>query len=218
MSEDPRVIADYMDVRVCCRLRADDGSTRLRGVSRPLVTALESVGIRGRSVLDVGCGAGELCLTLLDRGAVAAAGVDLSPRSVERARQTSREHGVADRVTFRVGDGSQAVLAAADVVVLDKVYCCYFDPAALMANTVPAARQTYAIVLPPSRGLRGVLARTAIGLENLGRRVRGNPFRGYVHDVTDLDAAIRAAGFRPALRRRRLLWDIRIYARHGHAS
>lgn len=209
MTEDPRVIADYIDARVCCQVR----SSLPRGVSRQLVAVLESGGVRGQSVLDVGCGTGGLCLALVDRGAASAVGVDLSPRAIDQAARASQERGVADRAIFRVGDGSQTAYEPADVVVLDKVFCCYFDPVALLTNTLPAANTTYAIVLPPSRGVRGALARLAVGIENLGRRLKGDDFRAYVHDVVGLDAAIRDAGFRPALLRRRLFWDIRVYTR-----
>jgi SAM-dependent methyltransferase len=202
-----------MDARICCQVPADARATPPKGVSEQLLKALESGGIGGRSVIDVGCGAGGLCLALLDRGAASVLGVDLSPQAIDQARRASRLRGLADRAAFRVADGSQVAFDRADVVVLDKVYCCYFDAAALLANTLPAAMNTYAIVLPPSRGVRGAIARSAIGLENLGRRLKGDQFRAYVHDVAGLDAAIREAGFQAVLRRRRLLWEIRIYAR-----
>jgi SAM-dependent methyltransferase len=214
VSEDPRAIADHMDARCCGRVDAGEDLTRPKGVSRDLVATLDEVGVRGRSVLDVGCGAGGLCLTLLEHGASSAVGVDLSPQAVEQATRASRARGVEDRASFRVADGSRAALEPADVVVLDKVYCCFHDPVALRANTLPAARMTYAIVLPPSGGVRGVLARVAVRLENLLRWFQRDDFRAHVHDVAALDTAIREAGFRPAVvRRRRPVWDLRIYTR-----
>lgn len=216
MSEDPRVIAAYVDERVCCRAGGEPST--LRAVSRDLVAAIRSVGVEGRSVLDVGCGVGGLSLALLDAGAGTAIGVDLSRQAVDQARRTAERQGTGDRSVFRVADGSTAEFDEADVVVLDKVYCCYFDPEALLANTLPVAREVYAMVLPPSRGVRGLVARLAIGAENLGRRLTGTPFRAYVHDVDTLDAAIRRGGFRPAAGRRRPVWDVRVYVRDRHST
>ena len=212
---DPQTIADYMDERVCCRVDAGDDLATPAGVSEDLVSALSTVGLGGRTVLDIGCGAGGLCLALLERGATHAVGIDLSPQAIRQARLASRDRGLASRVRFDVGDGAATRLEPADVVVLDKVYCCFFDPEALLRNTLPAATAVYAVVLPPSEGVRGRLARLAIGAENLWRKLKRNDFRAYVHDVPALEAEILAAGFRQSIVQRRPLWDVRIYVRTG---
>lgn len=60
------------------------------------------VALRGRRVLDFGCGEGRLTLALADRGAPAAIeGIDRSGTLIERARSL-RAHDAA--VTFRRGD------------------------------------------------------------------------------------------------------------------
>ncbi|MDX1658973.1 MAG: class I SAM-dependent methyltransferase [Nitriliruptorales bacterium] len=212
---DPQTIADYMDERVCCRVDAGEDLATPAGVSEDLLSALSTVGLGGRTVLDVGCGAGGLCLELLERGATRAVGIDLSPEAIRQARLATRGRGLASRVQFAVGDGAATPLDPADVVVLDKVYCCFFDPDALLRNTLPAASAVYAIVLPPSEGFRGRLARLVIGAENLWRRLKRNDFRAYVHDVPALEAEILDAGFRPSIVQRRPLWDVRIYVRDG---
>jgi cyclopropane fatty-acyl-phospholipid synthase-like methyltransferase len=63
-------------------------------------------GLAGRDdlrVLDLGCGAGENLVALaraLPRGRVV--GVDIEPRSIERANQRLREEGLADRAQARL--------------------------------------------------------------------------------------------------------------------
>ncbi|HEU4355992.1 MAG TPA: class I SAM-dependent methyltransferase [Actinomycetota bacterium] len=185
-------------------------------VSTDLIRGLEEAGLGGRTVLDVGCGAGGLIFETLERGASTATGVDLSSMSVEQARRISRERGLEDRTTFAVGDGSSVPLDPHDVVVLDKVFCCFADADRLLANSLPAARSVYAFSVPPSSGIRGAIARGRVWIENLGYRLRprrSGGFRARVHDVGKLDAGVRAAGFTPRFQRRRFGWDLAVYAR-----
>ncbi|HSD48956.1 MAG TPA: class I SAM-dependent methyltransferase [Actinomycetota bacterium] len=189
---------------------------RLGGVSRDLVRGLEEAGLRGRTVLDVGCGAGGLIFEALERGATSATGVDLSSASIEQAHLISVERGLDDRATFSVADGSTASLGPHDVVVLDKVFCCFADADRLLANSLPAARSVYAFAVPPSSGIRGAVARSLSRIENgwywlRPRRFGG--FRTHIHDVGKLDAGVRAARFAPLFQRRRFGWDVAVYAR-----
>ncbi|HEX5949846.1 MAG TPA: class I SAM-dependent methyltransferase, partial [Actinomycetota bacterium] len=189
---------------------------RLGAVSNDLLRGLEDAGLRDRTILDVGCGAGGLLLEALDRGARVATGFDLSTASIEQARLISSERGLGDRATFAVADGSAAPLDAHDVVVLDKVFCCFADADRLLTNTLQAAGSVYAFSVPPSVGLRGAACRALARLENAWHALRPRRyggFRAHVHDVGALEAGIRAAGFRPAFARRRLWWDVRVYGR-----
>lgn len=189
---------------------------RLGGVSRDLVRGLEEAGLRDRTILDLGCGAGGLIFEALERGATSATGVDLSSASIEQAHLISTERGLDDRATFSVADGSIASLSPHDVVVLDKVFCCFADADRLLANSLSAARSVYAFAVPPSSGVRGVTARGLSRIENGWYRLRPRRFGGFrthIHDVGQLDANVRAAGFSPLFRRRRLGWDLAVYGR-----
>ncbi|MGH3442258.1 MAG: class I SAM-dependent methyltransferase [Nitriliruptorales bacterium] len=210
---DPSAIADFMDGEVCCRLLRGDDLGTVAGVSEVLLAALTSMELRGRSVLDIGCGAGGLAVQLLGQGVDHVTGLDLSPQAIAAAGRLSADRGFADRTTFRVGDAAETALPSADVVVLDKVYCCYFDPTRLLANSLGATGEVYAIVLPASIGPRGLASRVLLRVENLWHLVRRRRFRAYVHDVPRLDAAIRRAGFGPATVRHHRYWELRIYER-----
>lgn len=189
---------------------------RVQGVSADLADLLERAGLSGRTVLDVGCGVGGLAIEAVSRGAAAATGIDLSSKAVEEARRLSSENGTSDHTTFEVGDGSTARLDRHDVVVLNRVFCCYGDVDALLANSLAAARSVYAFSVPPSRGLRGLAARLSVRVGNWWRRLRPSKFQGfqaYVHDVGAIDAGARAAGFEPLLAGRRFAWDLAVYSR-----
>jgi len=186
-------------------------------VSRRLLDAIDAVGLERRSVLDIGCGSGDLALAALGRGAEQATGIDLGTGAVQEARRLSQHRGLADRATFFVGDGATTPLQQHDVVVLNRVYCCYPNVDGLLSNSLQAARRVYAFTAPISGGMAGVLNRIQIRLVNLWYRLRNNKFKGFrvfVHDLTEIDRRVRAGGFRQvATRRVRFVWHLAAYER-----
>ena len=205
-------ISECFDKCACARSdRAVPGS--IRRVSRVLVDLLERRSLTGRSVLELGCGLGALSISAVSRGAARANGIDLSPVAIREASRLAKEAGLADKVSFTVGDGAHVELPRSDVVILDKVICCYPRVDALIENSVRAAGSTYAFVLPFSSGLRGVVSRVAITLENAIRRVKRQSFRAYVHDVGKVEARVREAGLQRVESARRLIWYVAVYER-----
>ena len=187
------------------------------GVTAPLLEALEEAGVRDRTLLDLGCGIGDLAIEGVRRGASRAGGFDLSGKAIAQARRMAHERGVADRTTFQVGDGAREELPAADVVVLNRVFCCYPDARTLLDRSLAAAGSVYAFTIPRSTGLAGWLARLQVRFENAWYRLRRSKFRGFrvfVHDIGPIDERVRAEGFRPVRREhRRFAWDLAVYTR-----
>ena len=186
-------------------------------ITRDLVEALGRSRLEGRTVLDLGCGTGDLALATLARGATRATGVDLGTGAIEEARALARERQVDDRSTFQVGDAAKVHLEEHDVVLLNRVLCCYAEATELLDNSLRAARVIFAFTAPPSSGLAGTFARIETRLANLVFRIRGNKFRGfrvYVHDLEAVDRMVRRAGFQPIVHgRRRLVWHLALYQR-----
>jgi magnesium-protoporphyrin O-methyltransferase len=187
------------------------------GITKDLVEALGQPRLQGRTVLDLGCGTGDLALATLARGAARATGVDLGPGAIEGARELARQRRVEDRSTFLVGDAAKVPLDRHDVVLLNRVLCCYPDIDGLLDNSLSAARSLYAFTAPPSAGLAGMFARAETRLANIWFRIRDRKFRGFrahVHDLEAVDRRIREAGFRPIVEgRRRLVWHLAVYER-----
>lgn len=187
------------------------------GVTRDLVEALGRSRLTGRTVLDLGCGTGDLALATLVRGATRTTGVDLGSGAIDNARALARERMVQDRSTFQVGDAAKMHLEEHDVVVLNRVLCCYPEVDALLDNSLQAARHVFAFTAPPSSGIAGTFARVETRLANMMFRLRDRKFRGfrvYVHDLGAVDRRVRQAGFRPTVEgRRRLVWQLAIYER-----
>jgi SAM-dependent methyltransferase len=192
------------------------------GITAPLLGGLAEAGLRDRTVLDIGCGIGDLAVETVRRGAARAFGVELSAKAVDEARRLAVERGVADRTSFQVGDGAEVSLPKADVVVLNRVFCCYRDADALLENSLSAAGAVYAFTTPPSRGLGGAFVKLQSRFWNVWYRLRDRKFQGFrvfVHDVDRIDARVRAAGFLPLRSgRRRVVWHLAVYARPGTSA
>jgi magnesium-protoporphyrin O-methyltransferase len=212
------------DAADCCFDRYAEGwgrRVRRRGtvgrVTEPLIQALEHTGLEGRTVLDLGCGVGDLVLEVVRRGAAGGRGYDLSRRAIETARSLAAEQGVADRISFHVGDASRLDLPPADAVVLNRVICCYPDVDGLLERSLTAAGSVYAFSVPRSRGPVGALARLQVRLGNWWMRRRPAKFGGfqsYVHDVDAVDERVRAAGFtRVHTEHRWFAWELVVYER-----
>ena len=212
------------DSSECCFDQYAEGwarKVRRRGiaarVSRPLIEAVETRGVRGRTVLDLGCGVGDVVLDLVDRGAERGRGYDLSPRSIETARALAVERGQADRASFEVGDASRVDLPPSDVVVLNRVICCYPDVETLLERSLGAATSVYAFSVPRSKGIVGALARLQVRMDNWWSRRRPDrygSFQAFVHDVDAIDARVRSAGFaRVHAEHRWFAWLLAVYER-----
>jgi SAM-dependent methyltransferase len=194
---------------------------RKRGVGAPitgrLLGALERQGLEHRTVLDVGCGTGDLALASLQRGAERASGVDLGGGAIEQARSLAAERGLADRASFTVGDGAVEPLARHDVVALNRVLCCYPRVEQLLANSLAATGTVYAYTAPVHRGLLGRFNRISVGISNRWFRLRRKKFRGFqafVHDLDAVDRTIAGAGFRRVHRsRERFVWQLAVFTR-----
>jgi SAM-dependent methyltransferase len=186
-------------------------------VTRALLGALEGVGLEGRTILDVGCGTGDLALAALRHGAIQATGIDLGGGAIGEARRLAETRGLTDRSRFEVGDGAIASLDQADVVVLNRVVCCYPNVDALLANTLAATNNIYAFSAPVDRGAAGLLNRLVVRVSNGWYALRRSKFRGFrtfVHNLDQIDARVRGTGFVLIQRaRRRVVWEFAIYER-----
>jgi 2-polyprenyl-3-methyl-5-hydroxy-6-metoxy-1,4-benzoquinol methylase len=187
------------------RRRGPDKTTRM------LLDALRAAGIHDASVLDVGAGIGIVHHELLADGARSAVHVDAARPQTGVAREEATRRGHAERVTFVHGDFVALAdeILPADVVTLDRVICCYPDMERLVAASASKARRLYGAVFPRQRGAVQIMA----ALGNFVWRLRGNPFRSYIHPTAAIDAAVRRQGFMPRSVLDTFLWRVAVYAR-----
>jgi magnesium-protoporphyrin O-methyltransferase len=188
---------------------------RRRGLdvrARRLMRALERrVGLQGRSTLEIGIGTGGFTVEMLKRGATSAVGVDAMSNQLQQAQTLAREAGVADRLQLQLGDvtaiGEQ--LGESDVVVLDRVICCYPDWSALLTVAALHARMALAISYPR----QSWYSRIWITSGNLFMRVLRRTFRIHLHSPGAMQQLLRTHGFSPRVVGHRAVWELLIATR-----
>lgn len=178
---------------------------------RLLLEGLSRQGFRGMSILEVGCGVGHFHQTLLEQGAGTAVGMDLAERMIEEARAWARQRGLDQRTEYRVGDfvASAQELAPADLVLLDKVVCCYPDADAMVHQSALRARKLYALIYPRDRWY----VRLGVRLGAWGMRLLGSCYRPYLHDPVTIHGWLEQSGLKRRHQARTWLWLCEIYER-----
>jgi 2-polyprenyl-3-methyl-5-hydroxy-6-metoxy-1,4-benzoquinol methylase len=104
---------------------------------------LEAVGsLRGKRVLDFGCGLGRTSRIYAEMGAVRVDGFDLSSERLEVAKRNAKRDGLADRIFFRH-------LAAEDIDYPDESFDVVLGKAILHHTDMQKTSQQLARVLRP---------------------------------------------------------------------
>jgi 2-polyprenyl-3-methyl-5-hydroxy-6-metoxy-1,4-benzoquinol methylase len=178
----------------------------LDGDARRIVDFVRGRMSPGYTVLEIGGGIGAIHLELLRDGAARVLNVELATQYETVASELVRERAVSDRVERRLGDfvREASSIPAADVVVMNRVVCCYPDADALVGAAAEHARRYLVMTFPVDRWW----IRWGIAAGNAWCALRGNSFRGYVHATRVVLAAAQRHGLRLVEQRRGLIWQL----------
>ena len=115
------------------------------GTARILLRLLNQAGVRVDSVLDIGAGIGVLHHELLAAGVPSAVHVEASSAYIRAAQTEAERRDQRDRVRFEHGNFLDVAprLAPADLVILDRVLCCYPDLDPLVDASAAKARRSF---------------------------------------------------------------------------
>jgi magnesium-protoporphyrin O-methyltransferase len=199
----------YDEVFTETAARRDAHLYRRRGLdstARRIVRFVARRGIPGATAIDVGGGVGVLGLELVKAGAEHVTTVELSSGYDDIATALARTAGVEERVDRRVLDFAAAAeeLPGADVVVLNRVVCCYPDYDGLLRAAARRSQRLVAFSFPR----RTWWTRLGITFGNWILRLRRCEFRGYVHPPPALFASVEREGFALAYEHEGLLWQV----------
>jgi 16S rRNA G966 N2-methylase RsmD len=203
---DPRGCDRFFGKRFARRVARRYRKKGLGKTERAMVSYLETAGLRGATVLEVGGGVGELHIELLKRGATRAVNLELSPAYDDEAARLLAESALEDRVERRLHDIAVAPdeVEPADVVVLNRVVCCYPDYERLLGAAAARAERLLVFSHPP----RNVASRAFIFVQNLGLRVARKQFRTYAHPPAAMLDVCRANGLRATYAHAGVVWQV----------
>jgi magnesium-protoporphyrin O-methyltransferase len=184
--------------------------------ARALIRALLRNGVDQKTLLDIGGGIGAIPYDLLPAGAREVTAVDASSAYQQAARSEAERQGVGGRIQFRLGDFVTLApeVAAADIVTLDRVVCCYPDMEPLLRLSAERCRRLYGLSYPRYRWP----VRAVVRIQNAFRRLWGNPFRSFVHSPELMDGLITSLGFKLQSKVRTFVWEVAVYAREGQGE
>jgi 2-polyprenyl-3-methyl-5-hydroxy-6-metoxy-1,4-benzoquinol methylase len=189
--------------------RAEAKRYRRKGLdatSRRIVDFLKAQGVEGRSVLEVGGGIGAIQIELLKAGASHAVSIELTPTYEEVATELLRDAGLADRAERKVMDFAQAngQVESADIVIMNRVICCYPDMPRLAGAAADHTRQLLVMSYPTGSWW----LRIGLGIANFILWATRRQFHIFVHPPAAIIANGARHGLQPILERSGLMWTV----------
>src|SRR5512139_155613 len=179
--------------------------------TRFLLDAIRSLRLKNADLLDIGGGIGVIHHELLDDVASTATHVDASSAYLKEAKNETARLGHMERVRFIHADFTdvEADLPKADVVTLDRVVCCYPDFHRLLGTAARHSRRALAFTYPREIWY----LRIVWPLMNLFQSLRKDPFRVFLHPISEMDALLRREGFQRVILRRLFVSEMALYQR-----
>src|SRR6266851_768339 len=194
----------------CCKYK----SSGLTSSSQVLLDFILKKGLLGKTVLEIGCGTGFLSLETLRHGASSCVGVDLSSAAIHEANEFAKESGLQDRARFEVANAASTHQPASDIVIMDKVLCCYPDSSALLKTAFDSSRELLGFVVPRDEGLMKPAMKIGTALINLVEKLRKTGFRLYLHPLRSIDELLAQSGFQQENKARSRFWLVFLYKRN----
>lgn len=180
-------------------------------MARSMVDRLQELGISGAHVLEVGGGIGAIQAELLDAGASSAVNVEISSGYEEAAHSLLGDMELEDRTHRVVADFVDEAddLEIAEVVVLNRVVCCYPHMERMVTAAAAKARQALALSFPRDRWFMRMNARIIAAWCWMTR----SGFRFFVHKPAAIVAVARAQGLELAFQDRDAAWQAMVLVR-----
>jgi len=187
---------------------------RKKGPGKPtriLLDAIQSAGVEGLTLLDIGGGVGAIQSELFKSGLSQATEVEGSSAYLEAAKKEAERQGYLDQVNFIHGDFVEMVkeIPTADIVTLDKVICCYPDLQTLVGLSSQRAGKIYGVIYPVNTWWM----KFGVRIPNFFFKIKDNPFRLYVHPTQAIEALIRESGLKRKFYRKLFMWHVAVYQR-----
>jgi 2-polyprenyl-3-methyl-5-hydroxy-6-metoxy-1,4-benzoquinol methylase len=194
--------------------RAEIRNYRKRGPANQtklILEAIRALGLKDAALLDIGGGIGAIHHELLNDVASEATHVDASSAYLKEAKEETARRGNSERVQFIHADFTdvESDLPQADVVTLDRVVCCYPDFRGLLKAAASHSRKAVALTYPRETWYM----RFGLSCANFFQRLRKDPFRVFLHPVSEMELLLKQEGFVKTTVQRLFVWEMALYQR-----
>jgi magnesium-protoporphyrin O-methyltransferase len=179
--------------------------------TRLILEAVRSLGLKNAALLDIGGGIGAIHHELLKDVASEATHVDASSAYLKVATEEAKRIRHEAQVKFIHADFTDVAneLPQVDVVTLDRVVCCYPNMRGLLKAASEKSRRALVMTYPRETWW----TKAAVKAANLIQRIRKDPFRVFVHPVSEMEALLNGEGLKRISTRRLFVWEMSLYQR-----
>ena len=176
-----------------------------------LFSALKSIGYDNQSVLEIGCGTGFFHQKMIQSGASRATGIDISKKMIDYAESLASKKGLEEKTEYSIGDfvESHDQYDEHDVLVLDKVICCYPDSETLIKYSTGKCRKSYALSYPRDSWI----PRFSFGVIRFILTLVKSGFKPKIYPVSWVVEQIEKAGFKRSTHWQDYFWISEVYQR-----
>jgi hypothetical protein len=198
------------------RARREARRYELRGLdatSLRIVEFLKLEGVASLTLLEVGGGVGAVQIKLLKAGVSKAVSIEMTPTYEKAAGDLLRKAGFEDRVERKLMDFADAAadVEAADIVILNRVICCYPDMPKLARAAAAHAQQVLVLSYPRETWW----TRLGLSLANLVLRATRRRFQVFVHRPERILATAADGGLTTTLNQAGIFWQVTAFRRLG---
>jgi len=178
---------------------------------RQLISGINKAGKDDKSLLEIGCGVGYLHQMLVEQGAKSALGVELSANMIIEAKGWARQRGLDKQLSYLEGDFIDLAedINSMDMVIMDKVICCYPDAERLVQHSLEKCKQSIAVSYPRKTWY----TRLGVQISATILKLFGSNFRPYVHDPELIETWILQQGFKKIFQDQTTVWLSQVYTR-----
>ncbi len=174
-----------------------------------LIEGITQASYKDKILLEIGCGVGHLHQTLIEQGAKSATGIELAAKMLDEARDWAKQRGLTEKTNYIEGDFIfiANTIEPADIVIMDKVVCCYPDADSLTHRSLEKCLSTYALTYPRKTWY------TRLGMQILALLMKlvGSDFRPYVHDPDQIEKWITEQGYKKINQAQTTVWLTQVY-------
>ncbi len=176
-----------------------------------LLKGIAQINYQGKTLLEIGCGVGHFHQILIEQGAKSATGIELASKMLDEAKDWAKQRGLSEKTSYIEGDfiSIANTIEPADIVIMDKVVCCYPDADSLIHRSLEKCLSAYALTYPRKTWY------TRLGTQVLAliMKLSGSDFRPYVHDPVQIEKWITEQGYKKTNQNQTTVWLTQVYTK-----